>query len=58
MAAAQVTTAVIVGGGHSGLAMSKQLSDRGVEHVVLEQAQVASSWLHQRWDSFTLLTPS
>ncbi|MEO7428205.1 MAG: NAD(P)/FAD-dependent oxidoreductase, partial [Acidimicrobiales bacterium] len=58
MSAGRVTTAVIVGGGHSGLAMSKQLSDRGIDHVVLEQGEVAGSWLHQRWDSFTLLTPS
>ena len=57
MTGGQVTT-VIVGGGHSGLAMSKQLSDRGIDHVVLEQGEVADSWRHQRWDSFTLLTPS
>src|SRR5690349_11287639 len=55
---ARRTTVVIVGGGHSGLAMSKQLSDRGIDHVVLEQGEVADSWRHQRWDSFTLLTPS
>lgn len=54
----RTTTAVIVGGGHSGLAMSKRLSDRGIDHVVLEQAEVANSWLRQRWDSFTLLTPN
>lgn len=49
---------VIVGGGHNGLAMSKQLADRGIDHVVLEQGEVADSWRTQRWDSFTLLTPS
>lgn len=54
----RVATAVIIGGGHSGLAMSKRLSDRGIDHVVLEQGEVASSWLRQRWDSFTLLTPN
>ena len=52
------TTVVIVGAGHSGLAMSKQLSDAGIDHVVLERHQVANSWQTQRWDSFTLLTPS
>lgn len=51
-------SAVIVGGGHSGLAMSKRLSDRGVDHVVLERGEVGSSWSTQRWDSFTLLTPN
>ena len=57
MTVRRVTT-VIVGGGHNGLAMSKQLSDRGVDHVVLEQGEVADSWRNQRWDSFTLLTPN
>jgi putative flavoprotein involved in K+ transport len=58
MRAHRRTDVVIVGGGHNGLAMSKQLSDRGVDHVVLERDQVASSWRRQRWDSFTLLTPN
>jgi putative flavoprotein involved in K+ transport len=52
------TTAVIIGAGHSGLAMSKRLVDAGVDHVLLERDEVASSWRHQRWDSFTLLTPN
>ena len=54
----RAVTTVIVGGGHNGLAMSKRLADRGIDHVVLERAEVASSWETQRWDSFTLLTPS
>lgn len=49
---------VIVGGGHNGLAMSRRLSDRGIDHVVLERGEVASSWRNERWDSFTLLTPN
>ena len=52
------TTVVVVGGGHSGLAMSKRLSERAVDHVVLERGEVANSWRTQRWDSFTLLTPN
>lgn len=54
----RVTTVVIVGGGHNGLAMSQRLTERGVDHVVLERGDVASSWLRQRWESFTLLTPN
>lgn len=54
----RASTVVVVGGGHSGLAMSAQLAERGVDHVVLERDAVASSWRHQRWDSFTLLTPN
>jgi putative flavoprotein involved in K+ transport len=38
--------------------MSKQLSDRAIDHVVIERDEVASSWRRQRWDSFTLLTPN
>jgi putative flavoprotein involved in K+ transport len=58
MPASRSTTVVVVGGGHSGLAMSRQLSDRGVDHVVLERGEVANSWRRERWDSFTLLTPN
>src|SRR5439155_20420636 len=48
---------VVVGAGHAGLAMSRELSRRGLEHVVLEQGRVGESWRSQRWDSFTLNTP-
>jgi putative flavoprotein involved in K+ transport len=51
-------TVVVVGGGHNGLAMSRCLSDRGVDHVVLERSEVANSWRTQRWESFTMLTPN
>jgi putative flavoprotein involved in K+ transport len=34
---------VIIGGGHSGLAMSKRLSERGIDHVVLERGDVPNS---------------
>lgn len=51
-------TTVVVGGGHSGLAMSRSLQQRAVDHVVLERDQVASSWRTQRWDSLRLLTPN
>ncbi len=42
-------TVVVVGGGRSGLAMSACLSDRGVDHVVLERSETlgsTSSFLH------------
>jgi len=48
----------IIGAGHAGLAVSKLLTDRGVEHVVLERSRVAARWRDERWDSFTLLTPN
>ena len=51
-------TAVIVGAGHAGLAMSRCLSERGVDHVVLERGEVANAWRNERWDSLRLLTPN
>jgi putative flavoprotein involved in K+ transport len=56
--AVRSVTSVIIGGGHSGLAMSKRLADHGIDHVVLERGDVANAWRTQRWDSFTLLTPN
>jgi putative flavoprotein involved in K+ transport len=49
---------VIVGAGPGGLAMSQLLTGAGIEHVVLERNEVASSWRHERWDSLRLLTPN
>ena len=52
------TTTVVVGGGQSGLAMSRCLSARSIDHVVLERNEVANSWRRERWDSLRLLTPN
>ena len=49
---------LIVGAGHSGLAMSHCLARRGIDHVVLERGEVANAWRHERWDSLRLLTPN
>jgi putative flavoprotein involved in K+ transport len=51
-------TVVIVGGGHAGLAMSRSLAERSIDHVVLERGEVANSWRRERWDSLRLLTPN
>jgi putative flavoprotein involved in K+ transport len=52
------TDTVIIGAGHAGLAMSRCLTDRGVDHVVLERGSVGERWRTARWDSFRLLTPN
>jgi putative flavoprotein involved in K+ transport len=52
------TTAVVVGAGHAGLAMSRCLTERAIDHVVLERGEVANSWKTERWDSLRLLTPN
>jgi putative flavoprotein involved in K+ transport len=51
-------TAVIVGAGHAGLAMSRCLAERSIDHIVLERGAVANSWRTERWDSLRLLTPN
>lgn len=48
----------IIGAGQAGLATSWYLTQAGVEHVVLESAQVAETWRTRRWDSFCLVTPN
>lgn len=52
------TTTVVIGAGHCGLAASRCLSDRSIDHVVLERSEVANSWRRERWDSLRLLTPN
>ncbi|MGE5242938.1 MAG: NAD(P)-binding domain-containing protein [Betaproteobacteria bacterium] len=49
---------LVIGGGQAGLAMSRCLSDRAVDHVVLERGRVAERWRSERWDSLRLLTPN
>jgi putative flavoprotein involved in K+ transport len=49
---------LVIGGGQAGLAMSRCLSDRSIEHVVLERGRVAERWRSERWDSLRLLTPN
>ena len=38
--------------------MSRCLTERSIDHVVLERGEVANSWRHERWDSLRLLTPN
>jgi putative flavoprotein involved in K+ transport len=50
------TDVVIVGGGQAGLVMSRSLSMRGVDHVVLERKRIGERWRSERWRSLHLLT--
>jgi putative flavoprotein involved in K+ transport len=52
------TTAIIIGAGQAGLAMSHCLSKLGIDHVVLERGQVAQRWRSSSWNSLRLLTPN
>ncbi|GAA4699405.1 flavin-containing monooxygenase [Phytohabitans rumicis] len=49
---------VVIGAGHAGLAVSRCLTDRGVEHVVIERGRLAERWRSARWESFRMLTPN
>ena len=48
----------MIGAGHAGLAASRCLGERSIDHVVLERGEVANSWRRERWDSLRLLTPN
>lgn len=52
------TTTVVIGAGHAGLAMSRRLTERSIDHVVLERGEVANSWRTQRRPTLRLLTPN
>jgi len=52
------TSVTIIGAGQAGLANSRCLTDRSIDHVVLERGEVANSWRTERWDSLRLLTPN
>ena len=51
-------TTVIIGAGQAGLAMSRHLANRSIDHVLIERGKIANSWRKERWDSLRLLTPN
>lgn len=53
----EVLEVVVVGAGQAGLAVSRELTQAGVAHVVLEKGRVGQTW-RGRWDSFCLVTPN
>jgi putative flavoprotein involved in K+ transport len=54
----QRVSAIVIGAGQAGLAMSHCLGRSGIDHVVLERGRVAERWRSERWDSLRLLTPN
>ena len=40
------------------MAASYFLSERSIDHAVLERGEMANSWRRERWDSLRLLTPN
>ena len=49
---------IIIGAGQAGLALSRELTEAGEDHLVLERGRPAERWRSERWDSFRLLSPS
>ncbi len=52
------TPVIVIGAGHSGLAISRCLTERSIDHLILERGEVAHTWRTERWDSLRLLTPN
>jgi putative flavoprotein involved in K+ transport len=48
----------VIGAGQAGLAVSRCLTDRDHDHVVVDRGRVAERWHSERWDSLRLLTPN
>ncbi|WP_209428187.1 NAD(P)/FAD-dependent oxidoreductase [Pararhodobacter sp. SW119] len=52
------TDVAILGAGQAGLAMSRCLSARGIDHLLIERGAVAERWRALRWAGLRLLTPN
>lgn len=50
---------IVIGAGQAGMAMSHQLKEKNIDHILLEKnAGIADNWRHERWDAFCLVTPN
>jgi putative flavoprotein involved in K+ transport len=54
----EIFDTVVIGGGQAGLVASHALTERGIEHVVLERHRVAERWRTERWDSLRFQFPN
>jgi putative flavoprotein involved in K+ transport len=52
------TDVAILGAGQAGLAMSRCLAARGIDHVLLERGDVAERWRRIPWEALRLITPA
>jgi putative flavoprotein involved in K+ transport len=58
MGAAGDTDVVVIGAGQCGLAVSRELTARGVAHAVIEARDAPGDVWRDRWDSLRLFTPA
>ena len=52
------TDVIVIGAGQAGLAMSRCLSELGLDHLVLDRGAIAERWRNERWASLRLLSPN
>jgi putative flavoprotein involved in K+ transport len=50
--------ALVIGAGQAGLAMSRNLAELGVPHIVLERGRIAERWRSERWDALVANGPA
>ncbi len=51
-------TAIVLGGGPSGISCGDHLNKRGIDYLIIEKKVMLQTWRHERWDSFYLVTPN
>ena len=51
------TDTIVIGAGQAGLSASHELTQLGVDHMVLEKDRIGAGWAN-RWESFCLVTPN
>jgi putative flavoprotein involved in K+ transport len=49
---------LVIGGGQAGLAMSEHLTQRGVQHLIVERYRMVERWRSERWDSLVANGPA
>ena len=54
----EIHDTIVIGGGQAGLVASHALTERGIEHIVLERHRVAERWRTDRWDSLRFQFPN
>lgn len=54
----QKINTIIIGAGQAGLSVSYCLTQKGIDHLILEKGKIAEDWRSKRWDNFHLITPN
>lgn len=54
----ETVSALVIGGGQAGVAMSRHLRALGQPHLVVERGRIAERWRSERWDSLVANGPA